>query len=953
MSAFALTILLFAFWLFVGYGVTTVTFGRCNELWSILLAPVFGILVTLLPLFWLNRQGLPVGDFGPALAVGLVALSAILIWRFHGPISWRGLAPFGVVTLVALFVTGWPMFRFGFAWLGYANDDMANYALFAQRLLLHGYFTAPTLEQFASGTDYNQLYILNHVVDEPRAGAELLLAWVMSVSHLSGVRAFMPAIVAVNAVLVNATCAMVWRFTHSTKAAVLTGLLLAVSALSNLAVFQELMGQVLGLTLLIGAIVLIFHPFWIQPWRQLALEISAFGLMCAGLVIVYPEVSPFLVLALIVYVALAWKKKQIKLARLLAGAAGALAVALVTVSGYVPAAVDFLLYQIGSSGEPKTAQAQTALFPAFLLPSGLANFWGFQTIGSVPNEPWASLTIALGGLLLLGAAAASVWLAWKGFAAAIVSAVMLAFGTRLFAQHVAFGLFKNSMYVQPFVIATLVVAWLCLTRGRTWKIELAPLVVLGLAGLTAQGAYTGIALGEGATNIVPKGSESHLVEQFSNALRGTNGQPVDVDTDNVVIAKLQASAAQGQQLHFPSQNFFPNVIGGCGRRPRGSGYWVERTRALNALVCTRLIPEEFPMLGQDKTVADEFQINTFAQPTTDTFDCQQFIETGDGLTVFNAVHQTPAMHQRDFTAQRCNEVANHLVFVDSQLGHTFYTAFIQLLDPRSISLHQLEVDPLVPDQTFAAVGRYLLFQVVNPTQNPRLVLHMTDTYKGDGQDTVAPAAAIGASREPFPVVGRGSARVVSPPVTPLTIDGRAYLAIDMGMDGARLPERKEGLMQLYGRDLPVDARYFVAWVRDISLISEGEYQSTAPPSSVSAFPADLKNPGLQYSGIYEDGWVSEHAYFRLSQPGSSGTIRLRGNVPNVGDGNFKTDLKVLVDGRQVADQALSVGDFDLSVPAAGAPGAHTVELQFGKYQVLPHGDGRPVGALLRHVGFGS
>ena len=415
MSAFGLTILLFTFWLFVGYGLTTATFGRCNEVWSALLAPVVGILATLLPLFWLNRQGLPIDQFGRALGVGLLVLSAALAWRFHGRLCWRDLAPFGAVTLVALLVTGWPMFRFGFDWLGYANDDMANYALFAQRLLNNGYFTAPTPEQFASGTDYNQLYILNHIVDEPRAGAELLLAWVMSVSGLSGVRAFMPAIVAVNLALVNATGALVWRFTRNTKATVLTGLLLAFSALSNLAVFQELMGQVLGLTLLMGATVLIFHPFWMQSWRRMAVEVSAFGLMCAGLVIVYPEVSPFLVLALLVYVAVAWRKKQIKVGRLLAAAGAALAVALVTCSGYVPAAMDFLLYQIGSSGDPNTARAQTALFPAFLLPSGLADFWGFQTIGSVPNEPWASLTIALGGLLLLGAMAASLWLSWKGF----------------------------------------------------------------------------------------------------------------------------------------------------------------------------------------------------------------------------------------------------------------------------------------------------------------------------------------------------------------------------------------------------------------------------------------------------------------------------------------------------------------------------------------------------------
>jgi hypothetical protein len=137
------------------------------------------------------------------------------------------------------------------------------------------------------------------------------------------------------------------------------------------------------------------------------------------------------------------------------------------------------------------------------------------------------------------------------------------------------------------------------------------------------------------------------------------------------------------------------------------------------------------------------------------------------------------------------------------------------------------------------------------------------------------------------------------------------------------------------------------------MISDEEYKGNAAPVAVSSFPGDLKNPGLEYSGIYEDGWVSEHSYFQLSQTGASSTITVRGNVPNVGDPNFKTDLAVLIDGSEVAKQSVPVGDFVLEIASPYSTGSHKVELVFSNLQILPKGDSRPVGGLLRYVGFNA
>src|SRR5439155_3422792 len=119
-------------------------------------------------------------------------------------------------------------------------------------------------------------------------------------------------------------------------------------------------------------------------------------------------------------------------------------------------------------------------------------------------------------------------------------------------------------------------------------------------------------------------------------------------------------------------------------------------------------------------------------------------------------------------------------------------------------------------------------------------------------------------RQRLPMVGRGSARVFSPPMTPQIIEGRAFLGLDMGVDGEPFPERRSGLMALYGTDVALDRRRPVGFLRDISLVSQEEYGRLAPPSKLESFPADLENPDLEYSGIYEDGRVSEASYFQLA-----------------------------------------------------------------------------------------
>jgi hypothetical protein len=250
----------------------------------------------------------------------------------------------------------------------------------------------------------------------------------------------------------------------------------------------------------------------------------------------------------------------------------------------------------------------------------------------------------------------------------------------------------------------------------------------------------------------------------------------------------------------------------------------------------------------------------------------------------------------------------------------------------------------------SGLGRHLLFRVIGPPRAYRFVLDLTASFKGDGENTLPPAAGLGTTREPFPTLGRGSARVFSPPVVPQIIAGQPYLALDMGVDGQLFPERRTGLLWLWGSDLRRDPRKMTAFARDISLVSEEEYQSLTAPSVMSDVVADLDNPDLEYSGVYEDGWISESAFLGLTQPGPGSTVVAKGTVPLRDDPNFTTDVSLLVDGQEIVHQVLRPGPFELRASAPPGEGRRRVELRFSRHQQLEAPDGRPVAALMQLIG---
>jgi hypothetical protein len=284
-----------------------------------------------------------------------------------------------------------------------------------------------------------------------------------------------------------------------------------------------------------------------------------------------------------------------------------------------------------------------------------------------------------------------------------------------------------------------------------------------------------------------------------------------------------------------------------------------------------------------------------------------------------------------------------LVFTASRLGWGFYDFY----DRRKVGLYPIQSDIFFPGHTMSSFGSDVLFRVLRPSPGVRLEFNLTTTYMHDGTNLLPPASVIGKRPVPLPLVGRGSARVFSGPLTMKVIAGQPYLLLDMGRAGKLQPDFRSGLSSLWGRSVPLDPRILTAYVRDVSLVSEKQYRRLRPPAVLPSFPKALANPNLEYSGIYEDGWVGDDAYAVLAG-GRPADLVVRAEIPPAPRGQR---LRVLVNGREVATRAVAPGRLSLKVPVPASRLPRRIELRWASAPRLPEPDGRPAAAFLQFLGF--
>jgi len=221
--------------------------------------------------------------------------------------------------------------------------------------------------------------------------------------------------------------------------------------------------------------------------------------------------------------------------------------------------------------------------------------------------------------------------------------------------------------------------------------------------------------------------------------------------------------------------------------------------------------------------------------------------------------------------------------------------------------------------------------------------------------TTLPAQAFIEDAKPNPtslgLVGAGSANVFSPPLRLAGQSGISYISLDLAQPPLALGLPATGLQGIYHRNITLDTRLALGYCRDISLISETDYANLPRPREINNFPADLvgKSP-VEYSGIYEDGWMSIHAYVILGAANPGDKITVRAQLPQLPSEQPATNhVELLVNGSRLLTKDLVAGLVILEAPLTNCAAQVKVELRFEHAETLPAPDNRPVTVLLESI----
>ncbi len=965
MIALLLVLGLFIYLTIIGQAAVCLFRPRIGVLWSWFAAPTIGLSLLVVIITRLNVWGIPIRTVGPwTTAVLLAGAIAVLAWR-RPSFPLRKLAPFLAIGAGYLLYVGWPSLRFGFNWISYANDDMANYVMAAERFLEHGYYDIP-LQTDLQGRDYTQHYWFMHALQQIRPGSELTIAWICSVTGRRAHEVFMPAILLLSLMqLFGLGSIAVWKGRYR-RVALVGFFLFATSPLFGLGTLYQLIAQVGGIALLLVIASVLFMP------RRLTLRAGAIGgLLTAGLAIFYPEVSPFVAVGILLA---AGRTRYFDAARFKPYTlfiAGVAALTFVLIASNTYEFINTLVMQsVGSAGLGAMAEINDqsggiVLFPWTLVPSFIPMLFGLHPFGIVGVDPWISIQIVVGVAFLLYFA----WRTWKNFLegapVGYLGVVAILLGIYLFQKGQDFGLFKLAMYAQP--ITTLCVAqafayFLFSDRALVRKRARIAIAVFFVATSGSFFYYTIASLGTyggGLTEIV-KGSALGVGFKPPTNLKY---QGIESDISNVVSAKMLSQYTRGIDTRFLSRSYMDNIANiavlkflrtedpDLGPQAR----LVEKLSLLRPLLPEEILSGDIPDY-KVVTIRKEADSVTYANNWTETssrhlsYNDRLFVSTRTDLDHFNKLNPgTGWTVQNMYQYKLESQVKDRLVFVHSELSPHYYSSA-----RFKAAFFQRESEPISKGtSSFHGTGRFNVFHIINPSPDLRVIVDFSRTSLGAGR-TILPERAIVVGDEDYhlPFVGAGSARVISEIVKPEYYEGQAYITIDFGDQPHVIDKLKTGLMRWYGVDFALDDRRLIGFTRDISVLTDEQYRAMPRPTKITKFPRDLlEYKGLEYSGIYEDGWTGRDAYFKLGTSHAGQVLYFKGYIPDIP--RFRregVDATISINERPTEVVKLKSGRFTITRLIKDSSDITSISLHFSDSQVYDTDvDKRSVAAFVNEI----
>jgi len=948
MIALLLVAGLYLYLTIIGQAVVSLFKPRIGVLWGWFAAPTVGLSLVVVIITRLSVWGIPIRTAGPWTSAALLAGSvAVLAWR-RPSFPLRKLAPFLALGGFYLLYTGWPALRFGFNWISYANDDMANYCMAAERFLEHGYYDIP-LQTDLQGRDYTQHYWFMHALQQIRPGSEMTIAWICSVTGRRAHEVFMPAILLLSLIqLFGMGTIAIWKGRHR-RVALVAFFLLATSPLFGLGTLYQLIAQVGGVALLLVIASVLFVT------RRLTLRTMAIGgLLTASLAIFYPEVSPFVAVGIILVALKARYSDAPRFKPYTLFIAGVAVLTFVLIASNTYEFINTLVMQsVGSAGLGAMAEINDqsgglVLFPWTLVPSFIPMLFGLHPFGIVGVDPLISAQILVGVALLIY----FTWRSWRNFVegapVGVLGVVMIVLGIYLFQKGQDFGLFKLAMWAQPAITLCLAQAFapfLFSARAAVQKRARVALAVFFVCTSLSFFYYTIASLGTyggGLTEIV-KGSALGVGFTPPTNLKY---QGIESDISNVVSAKMLSQYTRGIDTRFLSRSYMDNIANiavlkflrtedpDLGPQAR----LVEKLSLLRFMLPEEILSGDIPDY-KVVTIRKEADSVVYANNWTETssrhlrYDDRLFVSTRTDLDHFNKLNPgTGWTVQNMYQYKLESQIKDRLVFVHSELSPHYYSSA-----RFKAAFFQREREPISKNRSsFHGTGQFNVFHIINPSPDLRVIVDFSRTSLGAGR-TMLPEKAIVVGDEDYriPFVGAGSARVVTQVIKPEYYERQAYITIDFG-DLARVIDKlKTGLMRWYGVQFALDDRRLIGFTRDISVITDEEYRAMSRPTKISRFPRDLlEYKGLEYSGIYEDGWIGRDSYFKLGASRAGQVLYFKGYIPDTPrfarDG---VDATISINDRPTEVVKLKAGKFTLTRLIKESADITSISLHFSDAQV--------------------
>lgn len=959
MLPFLLILSLFVFLTVVGQAVISLLRPRLGILWSWFLSPAAGLALLIVLTTRLNIWGLPVKSFGPWLALALLAASVAVLWWRRPAFPWRQLRPFALLVLVFVAYCGWPMFRFGFNWISYGNDDMANYCLAADRFLHHGYYDLPQQTEL-EGRDYSQHYWYMHALQQIRPGSELVLSFASSVTGLNPHEVFMPVIIMFSLIQLCAMGAVAMYRGRYRKIALLAFLLFATSPLFGLGTLYQLIAQQGGIAILLAACAVLLNTRECT-WRRVLL--ASLFTTCLG--IFYPEVAPFVAISIILY----WlhlrytAPDSIKPFSFVVLGAAILTFVFLGTSTYQ--FINTLVMQsVGSAGLGAMAEINDqsgglVLFPWTLVPSFVPMLFGLHAFGVVGVDPFISVQIAIGMLFL----AFFIWMAFSQLVrrepAGYIATIMIGLGFFLFFKGQDFGLFKLAMFAQPVITLLLAHEFYRLLDSSRRKLGRVIVAVFVLCTIPSHIYYSYASLGTYGGGLSEVVGASELGVHFDPPA-DLKFDAIESDISNVVSAKMLSQYTKGIDTRFLSRSYMDNIANIAVlqflRTPDPD--LGPQARLIEKLSLLRpFLPPE--LLEGDVADYRVMTINKLDNNWTETgsrhlpYENRLFVGIRNHLDHFNKNNQdTGWTVQNMYQYKLEKDLKNRLVFIHSELGPHYYSSA-----RFKAAFFQREPEPVTGgDVYFHGTGRYNLFKVINPSEKIRVMVDFTRTPLG-GERYNLPTDAVVIGEEDYRIgfVGSGSARIVSPLIKPEMFEQQAYITIDFADRALPIAKRKTGLMALWGEKFNLDDRRLVGFTRDISIITDEEYQKLERPTKISQFPQDLSRyPGLEYSGMFEDGWVGPESLFKLAGSHPGQVLTFRGYVPDTPEYRTKgLDLTISLNDYPTEIVNLRAGEFTLTRLIREPAAVTTVRLSFSGSMPYGEHDTRYLSAFVHEISLGE